>query len=407
MDSALTFVPENIYSLEGKGLKLTTPADIEPYLAEIKAIPTLELLQLNGNTIGPEAARALADTLKTKNSLKVAQLYDIFTGRLKEDVKEAVKVLCDALVDMPHLVELNLSDNAFGPIGAESMFHFLVHSPALQTLKVNNNGLGIQGGRLIAKALLERQERFTAEGRPSTMRCLIAGRNRLENGSSKALANAFAAHGTFTDVRMPQNGIRSEGVRNLCLGLTHCPNLTTLDLQDNTFVASGSLVLAEALASWPQLTHLNLGDCLLGPKGGLAVAAELAKLQPNLQELHLGYNEMEQNAALVLSQAVVAMESLKTLDINGNRFDPECDAVTLIKAALEENDNLDALGSLSDMEEMTDDEDGSDSDSDSAEEESEDDGSEEEDGEIKPVKASSQDSAIDELADELAGQLKV
>lgn len=45
------------------------------------------------------------------------------------------------------LTELDLSDNAFGPIGAESIETFL-ESPAaysLQVLKLNNNGLGAGG----------------------------------------------------------------------------------------------------------------------------------------------------------------------------------------------------------------------------------------------------------------------
>ncbi|KAJ1923348.1 Ran GAP Rna1 [Tieghemiomyces parasiticus] len=401
-DTTFVAPPENVYSLEGKGLKLTTAADIEPYLAEIRDVPTLELLQLNGNTIGPEAAKALADVLKTKSSIKVALLYDIFTGRLREDVKGAVKDICDALADKKHLVEINLSDNAFGPIGAESMFDFIVRSPALETLKLNNNGLGITGGRLIAKAMMERHARHTAAGEKSTLRCLVAGRNRLENGSSKALAEAFAAHGTFTEVRLPQNGIRPEGIRHLCLGLTHCPNLAHLDLQDNTFTAVGSLALAESLASWPHLKRLNLGDCLVGPMGGLAVAAEMLQLELNLEELLLGFNEIEENAALVLSQAVAKMTALKSLDLNGNRFDAECSAVTQIRAALQDNDNEDALGSLSDMEELTDDE--LDIESEASEEEEEE---EEEEQKLVEGDAKAKDAAVDALADALSGELKM
>lgn len=45
------------------------------------------------------------------------------------------------------LTELDLSDNAFGPIGADGIEKFL-ESPAaysLQVLKLNNNGLGAGG----------------------------------------------------------------------------------------------------------------------------------------------------------------------------------------------------------------------------------------------------------------------
>jgi Ran GTPase-activating protein (RanGAP) involved in mRNA processing and transport len=48
------------------------------------------------------------------------------------------------------LVELDLSDNAFGPIGVEGLAMLLrSHSCyALQVLKLNNNGLGIGGGKV-------------------------------------------------------------------------------------------------------------------------------------------------------------------------------------------------------------------------------------------------------------------
>ena len=49
-----------------------------------------------------------------------------------------------------HLVELDLSDNAFGPRGIEGLVD-LLKSPScysLQVLRLNNNGLGIGGGKV-------------------------------------------------------------------------------------------------------------------------------------------------------------------------------------------------------------------------------------------------------------------
>lgn len=47
---------------------------------------------------------------------------------------------------------------------------------------MNNNGLGITGGRLLAKALSSNTLR---------LKVFIAGRNRLENDGAKALAAVF------------------------------------------------------------------------------------------------------------------------------------------------------------------------------------------------------------------------
>ena len=57
-------------SLHGKGLKLNTREDIEPYLKDID--PTLlEEIHLGGNTIGVEASQALAEFLAKTQVLKV------------------------------------------------------------------------------------------------------------------------------------------------------------------------------------------------------------------------------------------------------------------------------------------------------------------------------------------------
>jgi len=61
------------------------------------------------------------------------------------------KYLCSGLmVAKANLVELDLSDNAFGPNGMNGLTDFLRSSScySLRELRLNNNGLGIQGGKV-------------------------------------------------------------------------------------------------------------------------------------------------------------------------------------------------------------------------------------------------------------------
>jgi Ran GTPase-activating protein 1 len=60
-----------VFSLEGKGLKLTTAEDIEPHLKALKDHDQVEEVRLLGNTLGIEACEALAKVLETKKTLKV------------------------------------------------------------------------------------------------------------------------------------------------------------------------------------------------------------------------------------------------------------------------------------------------------------------------------------------------
>lgn len=63
-----------LFTLEGKSLKLDTAADAEPHIKALREMQDVEEVRLQGNTIGIEAAAALAEVLKTKKTLKVYPL---------------------------------------------------------------------------------------------------------------------------------------------------------------------------------------------------------------------------------------------------------------------------------------------------------------------------------------------
>lgn len=134
----------------------------------IKACPYLEYLDLEGNTLGIPAAKTISEALKEKGApLKRALWKDMFTGRLKTEIPKALEYLGAGLrTASTHLTELDLSDNAFGPIGIQGLADLLTSSPCytLQELRLNNNGLGISGGKMLAKALLKCHENSSKEG---------------------------------------------------------------------------------------------------------------------------------------------------------------------------------------------------------------------------------------------------
>ena len=62
-----------IFSLQGEGLKLDSRADIEPILSKVDP-KIIEEIHLGGNTIGIEAAQAIAEFLEKTEVLKVRKL---------------------------------------------------------------------------------------------------------------------------------------------------------------------------------------------------------------------------------------------------------------------------------------------------------------------------------------------
>jgi Ran GTPase-activating protein 1 len=260
----------------------------------------------------------------------VADFADIFTGRLISEIPLALAAICDALKDKTSLIELNLSDNAFGGRSVDPIVPFLVHNRSVQILKLNNLGLGPAGGEILAKALLESAKASKAEGKTSNLHIVICGRNRLEDGSAPAWAEAFAAHGTLVEVRMPQNGIRMEGITALARGLAKCPDLQHIDLQDNTFTADGSLVglnaWSDALPSWPDLRTLNLSDCVLSADGEVPsiINALFKGSNPKLHTLQLQNNNLRTDSFALLAQGIsLSLASLMLLELQWN--EPEDD----------------------------------------------------------------------------------
>ena len=225
------------------------------------------------------------------------------------------------------------------------MVPFLRNNTSFQIFKLNNNGLGTWGGTVVAKALIANAEKCVSEGKKSSLRTVVCGRNRLENGSASYWAEAFARHRGLIAVRLPQNGIRMEGITALAEGLSKCENLEVLDLQDNTATNRGTRSIVQHLTSWPRLRALNLSDCLLGSAGGIALAKSLSLgSNPKLEELRLQYGEFDKRTVELLSTAVAQyLRNLTVLELNGNRFEADDECVEELRKALELHGHEDAL----------------------------------------------------------------
>ncbi|KAG9821917.1 ran GTPase activating protein 1, partial [Aureobasidium melanogenum] len=251
----------NIFSLEGRALKLDSAADMDKHIAELKANNDVEEVVFVGNTLGVEACEALAKVLETKKKLKVANFADIFTSRLLDEIPDALTHLLTSLLALPELHTVNLSDNAFGLMTVAPLQPFLSQHVPLQHLILNNNGLGPSAGTLVAEALTtlaEKKEQARKDGKTvPDLETVICGRNRLENGSMDAWVKAYSANNKIKTIRMVQNGIRQEGISALLQnGLSKCSALEVLDLQDNTFTAMGGRALADVIANWSVIKEL-------------------------------------------------------------------------------------------------------------------------------------------------------
>ncbi|KAK4985564.1 Ran GAP Rna1 [Elasticomyces elasticus] len=331
-----------VFSLEGRGLKLDTAADIEAHIGALREDDGVEEVQFHGNTLGVEACEALAKVLESKMSLQIANLADIFTARLLSEIPPALSALLTSLLTLPQLHTINLSDNAFGLKTVAPLQSFLSQHTPLQHLILNNNGLGPAAGTLVAEALTslatKKEEARKAGEQVLDLETVVCGRNRLENGSMEAWARAYQAHKNMRSVKMVQNGIRQEGISYLLQnGLSQCTKLQVLDLQDNTFTSMGARALSDVVGRWTGLQELGVGDCLLGAKGGTYLANALkAGSNKSLEILRLQYNEIDAKSLEQLSHAASSLPQLRRIELNGNKFSDEDAALERLKELLDD-----------------------------------------------------------------------
>ncbi|XP_061823331.1 ran GTPase-activating protein 1b [Nerophis lumbriciformis] len=358
-----THVGDGELSFKGLGLKLDNAESVEELVQEIEQCQDLRALRLEGNTLGVEAAVAIAQALESKHRLQSCYWSDLFTGRLRFEIPKALESLSSGIMMAgARLTVLDLSDNAFGPDGVRGIQQ-LLKSPTCHTLKelrLNNCGMGIGGGKILAEALMECHRSSVTAGSALKLRIFVAGRNRLENEGASALAKAFQLMGSLEEVHMPQNGINYAGVIALASAMRHNPDLRVLNLNDNTFTKRGTLAMAQALGHLRNVQVINFGDCLVRCEGAIALAAVLREGLPILKELNLSFGEIKEAAALVVAQAVMDKPYMEKVDLNGNFLGEDgCEG---LREAMESQDKAVMLASLSDDEGEPDDDDDDDDD---------------------------------------------
>ena len=310
-------------SFEGQGLKLNNAGDAKDVVAKINSTKNFKTLTFSGNTVGIEAAEAIGKALENHPEMQYAHWKDMFTGRMKTEIPPALKHLSNGLLKAAaKLVELDLSDNAFGPIGMDGIVD-LLKSPSCFTLKelrLNNTGCGVTGGKLLAKTLMEA---YTASKGQFTLKVFVLGRSRQENEGAIALAGVFKAMKSLEEVVMPQNGIYFEGITALSDAFANNPNLKILNMNDNTFTEKGAKALAAALPKMKKLEVLDLGDCLLKTEGARQIAYALKEGHATLREWHMSSNEIRLAGGFAILDAVANKTNLEKLSIDTNQFGAE------------------------------------------------------------------------------------
>nr|XP_016801800.2 tonsoku-like protein isoform X1 [Pan troglodytes] len=248
-------------------------------VAALGTMPSLALLDLSSNHLGPEGLRQLAMGLPGQATLQSLEELDLSMNPLGDGCGQSLASLLRAC---PLLSTLRLQACGFGPsffpshqTALGSAFQDAEH---LKTLSLSYNALGAPAlartlQSLPAGTLLHLELSSVAAGK---------GDADLMEPVFRYLAKEGCALAHLT---LSANHLGDKAVRDLCRCLSLCPSLISLDLSANPEISCASLEeLLSTLQKRPQgLSFLGLSGCAVqGPLGlGLwdKIAAQLRELQ--------------------------------------------------------------------------------------------------------------------------------
>ncbi|XP_015774596.1 PREDICTED: protein NLRC3-like [Acropora digitifera] len=169
--------------------------------------------------------------------------------------------------------------------------------------------IGPSGASALARAL----------SKNSTLKCLLLGRNSIEDEGAKRFADALQTNSTLTQLDLYENSIGASGTKAICKALQSNHVMTLLILGGNTIGDSGADALAGALQSpATQLSHLDLAHCNITSPGVESLAGAL-QTNRSLTYLRLKASNISCSVT-ALAEALRLNRTLTHLDLSASNI---------------------------------------------------------------------------------------
>ncbi len=230
--------------------------------------PSLTYIIWGGlSSIDNEGARAIAETLKTNQSLT-----SLYLGA-NEIGAEGAKAIAEALRVNRDLIELSLYRNQSGNEGARAIAETLKTNQSLTKLNLEGNGIDSEGARAIAEALKTNQ--------------------------------------SLTTLDLSYSGIGSEGAKAIAEALKTNQSLTTLDLWGANIGHKGVKAIAEALKTNQSLTYLSLEDNNIGDE----LKTKIDSLTERNCKIRNDFVTLSKEAITQKDKTLVLLEKMKKVPV--------------------------------------------------------------------------------------------
>ncbi|XP_043707445.1 uncharacterized protein LOC122656844 isoform X2 [Telopea speciosissima] len=278
---------------------------------------TLRLVNFSDNRLGPNFAKMVFDTLLDASSnLSVLDLSDnnIAGWLSKTNWRFSTCSLASLGIgkSFQSLRVLNLRGNNLRRDDADCLKDALIHMPNLESLDISDNPLEDLGIRSLIHYFVEATERETPLVDLEMENCDLSS-----DGVAEVLTSLATLKNLFNTLSVANNDLGSQVVPALVkfLGTSY---VRVLNIEDIGLGPSGFLELQENFPEEVKLVHLNISK----NRGGIETANFISKLilrAPELIAVNAGYNFMPvESLAVMYSALKVSKGKLERLDLTGN-----------------------------------------------------------------------------------------
>ena len=332
----------------------------------IKKNSTLQQLVISGNNISSKGAKQIAEAVKINTTLRN---FDISNNKTSND---GVKFISDCLKHNCILKELNLSGNEITNEGIIELSEAISMNMTLLKLNISKNWITIDGilnfletinnRKCVIQSLNITHNNVTKSGLIKIEQSIkklsfplevFASWNEIKNENTAVLQSrikclSYNSHNDFiecSDIKEDEWPIHNISnveyrVTFLCDCLKEDNTLQELNLARNNITNEGAKKIAEAIQATKTLQKLNLYGNNISDDGAVAISDSL-KINVSLQELYLAWNNIETEGAKKIAEAIQATKTLQKLNLYRNKISD--DGAVAISDSLKINVSLQEL----------------------------------------------------------------
>ena len=329
----------------GSGPGHAVPEALVALAAALRVNQTLSILKLSGNSLGAEGAVFIAEALEAKTLAPPSADADDDDGSGPPPPPE--------FIDASYLTELVIAQNSLGGEGMEILATPLATASRLRTVDLSINSIGDRGAKALFSAMAgskcpsKRAPAWMAPNDVANSICglveMILHTNGLTGECAEKIARGVLNRPFLATLRLQHNQLGDMGAEAFAFALRdeRC-GLTDLNLSDNQISDEGALMLAEAMTLGCKLERLDLSNNQIGEAGGVAFAKALASNKTPLNTFKLVRNKLGEESGVAFAQAISSSSTIRTLCLQHNDMGGR--SAEALSIALDGNPQLTQLG---------------------------------------------------------------